>query len=368
MLFVLLLQPTTYNLQQKFSVNLLLLGMSIMEYTITTNNLRSLINDLLKEHIVYAPKLVSANTVLYKTIVSFDEYDSTALMTNTSAKSMIYPQTNRLFEFAKTTDGMVLKEDEEVKKSIIFGCRPCDAKGFSLLDNLFDWKGYRDESYFSRRDKTTIISISCTAPQSTCFCNSFEDWGATSKVGSDLLLIPMGDKYLVEVVTEKGKKITEDGKYFEPATERDAAIKQEIEQSVAELMPKKLKLGEIKENLDTAFESPYWDRVHLPCLKCNLCTFVCPTCYCFDISECPKGYSDGERNRTWDSCMSEQFTKMAGGVNPRSDSKRRFRQRVMHKFRYHVDNFNEYLCTGCGRCIKYCPVGIDIRRVLEGAK
>ncbi|MBI4778058.1 4Fe-4S dicluster domain-containing protein [Candidatus Desantisbacteria bacterium] len=350
-----------------------------MEYTITTDNLKSLINDLSKEHIVYAPKQVSADTILYEQVASFDEYDSTALMTNTSAKAKIYPQCDKLFEFALAADGIALKENKGARESIIFGCRPCDAKGFSLLDNLFDWKGYRDESYFARRDKTTIISISCTTPQSTCFCNSFKDGGATSKIGSDLLLTPIvdessrlvlntpiSDKYLVEVVTEKGKKIIEGGRYFEPATERDTAIKQDLEQSVAELMPNKLKLDEIKKTLDTAFESPYWDTVHLPCLKCNVCTFVCPTCYCFDISECPSEYSDGERNRTWDSCMSETFTKMAGGVNPRTDSKRRFRQRVMHKFRYHMDNFNEYLCTGCGRCIKYCPVGMDIRKVLEG--
>ena len=335
-----------------------------MEYTITTDNLESLINELSKGHIVYAPKRVCADTVLYEAIASFDEYDNTTLPV-ISAKGKIYPQCDRLFEFAKTTDGMVLKENEEVKESIIFGCRPCDAKGFSLLDKLFDWGGYRDEYYFSRRDKTTIISISCTMPEATCFCNSFKDGGATSKIGSDLLLTPINDKYLVEVVTERGKKIIEENKYFELATEGDTAIKQDLEQSVLKKMPKKLKLDEIKKNLDTAFESSYWDSVHLPCLKCNVCTFVCPTCYCFDISDCPTGYSDGERNRTWDSCMSESFTKMAGGVNPRFDSKRRFRQRVMHKFKYHVDNFNEYLCTGCGRCITACPVGIDIRKVLE---
>ncbi|MEK7274745.1 MAG: 4Fe-4S dicluster domain-containing protein [Candidatus Desantisbacteria bacterium] len=257
-----------------------------------------------------------------------------------------------------------MKEDEKVKKSVIFGCRPCDAKGFSLLDKLFDWEGYRDEPYFASRAKTTIISLSCTTPQSTCFCNSFEDGGTASKAGSDILLTPIGERYLVEVVTEKGGRIIEGSRYLEPATEKDTALQKGVEKSANEMIAKKLKLDEIKKSMDTAFESPYWDTVHLPCLKCNVCTFVCPTCYCFDISESPKGYTEGERNRTWDSCMSESFTKMAGGVNPRSDSKRRFRQRVMHKFRYHVDNFNEYLCTGCGRCIKYCPVGLDIRRVL----
>jgi len=339
-----------------------------MELTITTDNLKSLINDLSRGGIVYAPKRVSADTVLYEVITSFDEYDNTPWLPTISAKGKIYPQCDRLFEYNKADTGIVLKENGITNNFIIFGCRPCDAKGFSLLDKLFAWGGYRDEYYFSRRDKTTIISISCTTPQLTCFCNSFKDSGPTNKTGSDLLLTPMNDMYFVEVVTEKGKRIIEENKYFEPATGKDVTKKQKIEQFMAEGMPKMIKLDEIKKILDNAFESPYWDTVHLPCLKCNICTFICPTCYCFDISDSPMGYMNGERNRIWDSCMSESFTKMAGGVNPRSDSKKRFRQRVMHKFRYHVDNFNEYLCTGCGRCIKYCPVGVDIREVLEGVK
>ncbi|MFH1859848.1 MAG: 4Fe-4S dicluster domain-containing protein [bacterium] len=339
-----------------------------MQYTITTNNLKLLINDLTERHIVYAPKRVETGTVLYEAIASFDEYDNTVLITNTSAKGKIYPQCERLFSFTKTTDGVELREDEQTKESVIFGCRPCDAKGFSLLDKLFNWGEYKDESYFTRRAQTTIISIACINPQSTCFCNSFKDGGVASKIGSDLLLTPIGDKYLVEIVTEKGQKILEESKYFEPATEENIALKQGVEKSANEKMTKRLELDIIKKNLDTAFESSYWDTAHLPCLKCNACTFVCPTCYCFDISECQNGYTEGERNRTWDSCMSEPFTRMAGGVNPRLDPKRRFRQRFMHKFRYHVDNFNEHLCTGCGRCIKYCPVGVDIREVLEGAK
>ena len=133
-------------------------------------------------------------------------------------------------------------------------------------------------------------------------------------------------------------------------------------------MPEKINMGVIKQRLDDSFESPYWDTVHLPCLKCGVCTFVCPTCYCFDITEKEFDYTCGERNRTWDTCMSEIFTRMAGGANPRLDPKRRFRQRMMHKFKYHVDNFNEELCTGCGRCIKYCPAGVDVRKVLEEVK
>jgi len=331
-----------------------------MQYTI--NNLKVLIDELIKNYLVYSPKRVNKTTTLYGSIASFSEYDSEVLLTNTTAKGLIYSQSERLFDIKKRADAVGLIEEDMVKKTIIFGCRPCDARGFSLLDTLFDCDNYRDEYYFRKRDNTAVISISCGQPETTCFCTSFKDGGPDSTVGSDLLLTLIKDIYLVDVVTDKGKKIVEDYQSYFYQTTEDIAEKNENR------MPEKINMGVIKQRLDDSFESPYWDTVHLPCLKCGVCTFVCPTCYCFDITEKEFDYTCGERNRTWDTCMSEIFTRMAGGANPRLDPKRRFRQRMMHKFKYHVDNFNEELCTGCGRCIKYCPAGVDVRKVLEEVK
>ncbi|MFH1564131.1 MAG: 4Fe-4S dicluster domain-containing protein [Nitrospirota bacterium] len=339
-----------------------------MPYTI--DNLKTFIDDLTGKCLVYAPKRkVNKTTTLYGLIASFAEYDDETLLTNTSAKNTAYLQSERLFDFKKSPDGVGLTEEMVSKKTMIFGCRPCDAMGFDLLDKLFDWSNYKDEYYFKKRDNTTVIAISCQQPETTCFCTSFKNGGPGSGVGSDLLLTPIKDKYLVDVVTEKGKRIVEDyPSYFQHAIERDIAEKEGVKKNSESKVAKKINLEAIKERLDNSFESPYWDSVHLPCLKCGVCTFVCPTCYCFDISEKEFDYTCGERNRTWDTCMSETFTKMAGGVNPRIDPKRRFRQRMMHKFKYHVDNFKESLCTGCGRCIKYCPAGVDLRKVLEEVK
>lgn len=332
-----------------------------MQYTI--DNLNAFINSLIKNSLVYAPKRVNKTTTLYSPIASFSEYDNEALLTNTTAKGLIYSQSERLFDIKKGMDGVGLSEENTAKKTIIFGCRPCDARGFNLLDKLFDWDNYKDEYYFRKRDNTVVIAISCEQPETTCFCTSFKDGGPDSSVGSDLLLTLIKDRCLVDVITEKGRLLIEDyPSYFHQTTKGDIAKKNE------DRMTRKINLEAIKQRLDDSFESPYWDTVHLPCLKCGVCTFICPTCYCFDISEKEFDNICGERNKTWDTCMSEIFTRMAGGANPRLDPKRRFRQRMMHKFKYHVDNFNEELCTGCGRCIKYCPAGIDVRKVLEGVK
>ncbi|MFH1898143.1 MAG: 4Fe-4S dicluster domain-containing protein [Candidatus Desantisbacteria bacterium] len=332
-----------------------------MQYTI--NNLNAFIDELIKDSLVYAPKRVNKTTTLYGSIASFEEYDNEALLTNTTAKGIIYSQSEKMFDIKKGTDGASLTEEDVAKKAIIFGCRPCDARGFSLLDKLFNWDGYKDEYYFRKRNNTTVISISCGQPETTCFCTSFKDGGPDSSTGSDLLLTLIKDKYLVDVITEKGKGIIENySSYFHQIADGDIAEKNESR------MPKKIDIELIKQRLASSFESPYWNTVHLPCLKCGVCTFVCPTCYCFDITEKEFDHTCGERNRTWDTCMSEIFTRMAGGANPRLDPKRRFRQRIMHKFKYHVDNFNEELCTGCGRCIKYCPAGVDVRKVLEEVK
>ncbi|MFH1825264.1 MAG: 4Fe-4S dicluster domain-containing protein [Candidatus Firestonebacteria bacterium] len=344
--------------------------MKNMQQAITKDNLKQFVEDLMKTYNVYAPKRDNENTVLYGVINSFDEYEGNVLLTNTTAKDKVYLQSEKFFDFKKTHHSIELKHDEEIKKTIIFGCRPCDARGFNVVDKLFNWAEYKDEYYLSRRQNTLILTVSCQNPEITCFCTSFKDGSPASGMGSDLLFTEIKkDKYLVDVLTSNGQKLVNDyKKYFESVNENDSNLKEEFKKGSESKIVKKIDTVEIKKKLDNAFESSYWDAVHLPCVKCGVCTFVCPTCYCFDITEKIFDYINGERNRTWDTCMSETFTKMAGGINPRFDSKRRFRQRFMHKFKYHVDNFKEELCTGCGRCIKYCPVGIDVRKVLEEVK
>ena len=341
-----------------------------MAYIITKDNIKNLLDDLIKVKAVFAPKKDAEDTVLFGKLASGSEWYGDSLLTHTTAKDKVYLQSETFFKIKKNKGGVTIEEPGEPEETVIFGCRPCDARGFDIIGKLFNWSDFVDEYYTKRIAKTTIITISCEKPESTCFCTSFTKGSPVNETGSDVLFTPLKDgKYLAEAVTDKGKKVVnENSRYFTGASEADIKAKNDFKSESEKKIVKKLDLAEVKRKLEPSFESVYWDTVHLPCVKCGACTFVCPTCYCFDITEHAFDNINSDRVRSWDTCMNELFTRMAGGVNPRTDTKKRFRQRFMHKFNYHVDNFKEELCTGCGRCIKACPVSIDIRKVIEEIK
>ena len=334
---------------------------------IIKDDIKNLLDELIKVKAVFAPKKDAEDTVLFGKLASGAEWYGDSLLTHTTAKDKVYLQSETFFKIKKDKNGVFLEDPAEPAETVIFGCRPCDARGFDIIGKLFNWSGFVDEYYTKRIQKTTIITISCEKPESTCFCTSFLNGSPVNSTGSDLLLTPLKEgSCLAEAITAKGEAIiTGYSRYFKEAGAAEEKAKIEFKTEAEKKITKKLDLPGIKQKLDTSFDSSYWDTAHLPCVKCGACTFVCPTCYCFDITEKAFDNINSERVRSWDTCMSELFTRMAGGVNPRIDTKKRFRQRFMHKFNYHVDNFKEELCTGCGRCIKACPVSIDIRKVIE---
>ena len=148
-----------------------------------------------------------------------------------------------------------------------------------------------------------------------------------------------------------------------PAGEADEKQKEALATQAAEEIRSRIPAREIKPILDARFEDRFWNTLHQKCLACGTCTCLCPTCHCFDISDEVKG-DKGVRIRNWDSCMFPLFTKETSGHNPRPSQKERWRQRVMHKFRYYVDNFGAIACVGCGRCVMAYPVNLDIRKIV----
>ena len=208
------------------------------------------------------------------------------------------------------------------------------------------------------------MSLACVhPPYRSCFCTSV-DGSPTSTEGADVLVTDLGENYLIEFVTKKGEALL---KYFGEASAADAASeekKKAIAESAAKEVKSRVPGRAVKPILDVNFEHPFWNTIHGKCLACGTCTYLCPTCHCFDISDEVKG-QDGVRIRNWDSCMFPLFTRETSGHNPRSSQKERWRQRVMHKFKYYVDNFDAIACVGCGRCVMYCPVNIDIRKVVD---
>ena len=278
-------------------------------------------------------------------------------------KNFLFPRTETLLKFTRTGKGMVFADDQkDGGETLLFGVRPCDARSFVLLDMLFDQEKYRDPYYLDRRKKTTVIALGCVRPPyTTCFCTSVGGSPLSSE-GADILLTDLGEVYLAEFLTPKGKALLSAFGGM-PAGEAEEKRKETIAEQAAGEIQSRIPAKEIKPILDTHFEDPFWNTLHLKCLACGTCTYLCPTCHCFDISDEVKR-DDGIRIRNWDSCMFPMFTKETSGHNPRPSQKERWRQRVMHKFRYYVDNFGAIACVGCGRCVMSCPVNLDIRKIV----
>jgi ferredoxin len=278
-------------------------------------------------------------------------------------KEVFFPQTQTLFEYEKGAEPKITDPEEEPKKVMLWGVRPCDARSFLILDKLFYWD-YQDGLYKRARDNTVIIGLACTNPHHNCFCTSVGG-SPHSKEGLDVLLTDLGDRYYVEVLTEKGEEtIRKPDELFSKATEEDMKLRDNIQKEAEDAVTKNVDVEGVKDKLGELFESEYWDRKAATCIGCGICTLLCPTCHCFDITDEEHG-NCGRRIRTWDTCMNPEYTVHASGYNPRPGKKNRMRNRVFHKFRYYPERFDVTACVGCGRCITKCATGIDITEILK---
>jgi len=308
--------------------------------------------------------------------------------TKISPKEIFLPRTETLFSFKEGTltpsdSGGVFAPANEPKGSaqktdsnkrtanyLIFGIRPCDAQAFSLLDKLFGGDDFQDPYYLKRKEQAVIISLACNKPQITCFCTSLKG-KPDNEEGSDIILFDLGENILTKPITKKGEEFIENlNSWFKEAKEADIEKKNKLMDLSLKKICSGVDLHNIKEKLDEAFDISLWNEIHQKCLGCGICTYLCPTCYCFNIIDEMDhetgglATSRGKRIRCWDSCMFSLFTLHASGHNPRPTFKERMRQRIMHKFNYCPENFKEIFCVGCGRCIRNCPVNLDLRETL----
>ncbi len=290
--------------------------------------------------------------------------------TRLSPKSLIYPQSETMFEYTldeNQDDHHILKEiDKDYSPRAIIGIRPCDAKAFQLVRLNFDTPEYKDPYWIKSYEATTLVGYACNTPCSTCFCTT-AGCGPFHEDGLDLMRVDAGDHYFVKVITKKGENVlTAAG--WDTAPDSDAASDQieTMKQTAEAKITSRISTDEIKDKITTdLFEASFWEDVAFACINCGTCTYSCPTCWCFDIQDENHG-SSGVRMRNWDSCMFPLFTFHGSGHNPRDNKMSRVRQRFMHKLKYYVDKYNNGIqCVGCGRCIRLCPVNIDIRRVCE---
>ena len=290
---------------------------------------------------------------------------SEALNTTKSPKDFFFPQTEDLMKFK--TEGKnieVIDIRGEVEDFVVFGVRACDATSFEILDRVF-LSEPRDSFYAMKRERGIIISVACSKPAETCFCSAF-GIDAAAPAG-DISAWKCEDALYLQANTEKGRALLDSlGDILEDACGCAVTAQKEKIAAIMNKLPLK--------DLSTAafgggktqelFDHPAWEELSATCLGCGTCTFVCPTCQCYDI----KDFSTGNgvvRFRCWDSCMYSEFTKMAHGNN-RLTQKERFRQRFMHKLVYYPENNDGmFSCVGCGRCLAKCPISMNIVKVMK---
>ena len=286
--------------------------------------------------------------------------------TRNAPKNALFPHTETLVRYTRTPKGMEStgQGDEPIETVILV--RPCDAQSFLLLDRVFDQPGCRDPYYLAHREGTTVVALACSQPPyAACFCTSVGGEPVPAEPqGIDVLVTDLGDVFLAEFLTPKGEALL---LFFEdsaPADDTASQRKEEVRAAARAAIRSQVPAQEVLPILQQNFDHPFWAGLHGKCLACGTCTYICPTCHCFDINDESKR-DDGVRLRSWDSCMFPLFTKEASGHNPRSSQKERWRQRVMHKFRYLPENFDLVGCVGCGRCVLNCPVNLDIRKIVQ---
>lgn len=323
------------------------------------DQLNNWLNKLMQTYQVFAPEK-EGNSFYFKQISSGDQATLDYANSGISPKEVLFPRSEKLFCYRNEAGDVQLTEQVDEAKIVVFGIRPCDAKSFVLLDKVFNGAEYVDPYYLNRRNNTVLVGLGCNQPAATCFCTALGG-GPFSQEGLDILLTDLGDQYLVEAVTERGRELLS-GMELPAAGQEAQAAAQAVKASAD--CSSQVDLGGLKYKLDVNFNDPIWNQVSEKCIGCAACTYSCPTCHCFDIVDEVAG-KEGCRIRNWDACMFPQFTLHGSGHNPRPSGKERFRQRVMHKFKYFIDKYGATACVGCGRCIANCPVNLDIRQVIE---
>ena len=293
------------------------------------------------------------------------EVDLQTLKTVKSAKDAFFPQSETLY-ICKTDDKKLTITPQQLQEEsfVLFGIKACDVRGIKVLDKVFLSEPV-DSFYCARRKHGIIVSLACGQPEESCFCKVFGIDCAEPE--GDVVTWLTADYLYWKPVTEKGETLT--ALVSELLDDSDEAAVNAQKEAIAKIVEKlpyaNLSLeGWNGEVLNEKFNSPLWETLYKPCLACGTCTFVCPTCQCYDI----KDYNTGngvQRYRCWDSCMYSDFTMMAHGNN-RNSQLQRFRQRFMHKLVYFpANNDGMYSCVGCGRCVDKCPSHLNIVKVIK---
>jgi sulfhydrogenase subunit beta (sulfur reductase) len=340
-------------------------------FVLEARSLATFVESVAKAAKLFTPVADPAGGTVFAEVTSAAQIaPSTPAAPNTrlSVKSVFFPQREVLLSYKDSAIDAVPAVDGNL---VVFGARPCDARAMIWMDGVFGG-GDREDPYFvERRRGAVVVALACDEPCASCFCTSvggspYGTEGAdvlASRVGSggtagDLLLEPVTDKGAAFLAKHVGQ--------LKPADTAALPARQAREKAAASRM-KVMDFSGVKTKMDAGFGSPTWDVITRSCLGCGACTYVCPTCHCFDMTDESRG-DRGVRVRTWDACQYSLFTLHASGHNPRNHKRARMRQRLMHKYSYAPETAAAVFCSGCGRCVRACPVNLDIREMLAALK
>lgn len=354
-------------------------------------DLDALVAAMSEGSVVYAPAAdgkdasgIPLHGTVFRPVRSAAEMSLEETNTRLSVKGVFFPQREVMMRIV----GGRLAEDPAGDPApggslVAFGVRPCDAKSLLFLDTVFSGSTaapgnvrHEDPYYLERRRNSLVIALACDEPCESCFCTSvggsphgtegadiLASWTDTAKAPGQA----RDGAMLLEAVTEKGEAFLEaHSRLFAPAS-HEAVRAREARAAAAAARMRVLDLAGVKQKAEAAFESPLWDAITRSCLGCGACTYLCPTCHCFDITDETRGAA-GVRLRSWDACQFPLYSLHASGHNPRPSRKSRMRQRIMHKYSYTVETAGMVSCSGCGRCVRLCPVNLDIRQMLAALK
>ena len=280
-----------------------------------------------------------------------------------SLKKFLHPAKQKLWTASKNQleDTDFHEEEAPTSRIAFFGMRSCDVKSLEILDRVFLESGFTNSQYEKQRKDVVLITASCAEPSSVCFCTSMDHGPKPQKF--DLNIIEIYSESSHFFLLQVGSKI---GEIIAGSINLEKASTEEIQQSedsylrAVQKIERTLETKDLKEKIQDNLESPQWDKIADKCLSCANCTMVCPTCFCstsYDQSDLEGNHV--ERWLNWDSCFNNDFSYIHGGA-VRSSTKSKYRQWLSHKFSSWFDQFGSSGCVGCGRCIAWCPVGIDL--------
>lgn len=332
------------------------------ELILGKKNVPQWLNKLSSELEVIAP-VTRHGEVLFKSITDAAEVTLDYGNPLVSPKEYFLPQTENLFRYEAGKNGFNITLPKKENKRVIFGIRSCDVQALLILDRVLNGD-LRDEYYVGKRASTTLIAIGCSKPTETCFCGPVKA-GPFPQDGADVVLTDIGDSYFVEVVSDKGKAlVARSPELFGKVSPANRGKKEQAVAEANKLAGSPFSAAAISRLMKVHFDDPMWKELGDRCIQCGGCTYICPTCWCFDVVDRVED-GGGVRMRNWDCCLLPGFTRMAGGLNPRDTAELRIKQRFYHKWDYFVERYGILQCVGCGRCSETASCRINWGKVFQ---